>query len=334
MCNSGSSANLLAMSTLTAIELGERRIMPGDEVITAACGFPTTINPIIQVGAVPVFVDVDIPSYNTTLERLQEALSYKTKAVILTHTLGRPYDVKVIADWCKENNLWLIEDCCDALGSEVNGRKCGSFGDIGTCSFFPAKYSKSFRDWGRDCWCEPGSDNTCGRRFVSGYDHKYTYSRIGYNLQMTDMQAAVGCAQIAQLSYFNAVRVRNYRMLLEGVKDLTDIIIPPEYVDGMIPFGFPVTTIGERRPMVEFLEGAGIATRPLFAGNITRHPAMDGVNYRVSGDLTNSDTVYERTFWVGCWHGLTEKHIQYEIEKFRDYAHEIRFRNSRDSLKS
>lgn len=349
LCNSGSSANLLAMNTLTAIELGDRRIMPGDEVITAACGFPTTINPIIQVGAVPVFVDVDIPSYNTTLDRLEQARTYKTKAVILAHTLGRPYDVKAIAEWCKANNLWLIEDCCDALGSEVDGNKCGSFGDIGTCSFFPAhnittgeggaiftgnrldKYSKSFRDWGRDCWCRPGDDNTCGKRFANGRDHKYSYSRIGFNLQMTDLQAAVGCAQFEQLPAFNGQRVANYQQLLEGVKDLTDVFILPEYVPGMIPFGFPITCKGDRAEVVKFLNDAEIMTRPIFAGNILRHGYLDnyGVNYRVSGELNNSDTVYESSFWVGCYHGLNSEQINFVIEKFREYAHELRFRNSR-----
>ena len=345
LCNSGSSANLLAMSTLTAIELGDRRIMPGDEVITAACGFPTTINPIIQVGAVPVFVDVDIPSYNTTLERLQAALSYKTKAVILAHTLGRPYAVKEISEWCKENNLWLIEDCCDALGGDV-----GKYGDMATCSFFPAhnitcgeggavftdnlqlaKIAKSYRDWGRDCWCLPGSDNTCGKRFTTGYDHKYTYSRIGYNLQMTDMQAAVGCAQFEMLPTFNETRVHNFNRLLEGIQDLTDVFILPEYVEGMIPFGFPLTCKGERRPVEAFLNENEIMTRPIFAGNIIRHGYLDkyGVNYRVSGELTNSDTVYERSFWTGCYHGLNDEQIDYSIEKLREYAHSLRFNRSR-----
>lgn len=348
LCNSGSSANLLAMSALTAEELGERRILPGDEVITAACGFPTTINPIIQVGAVPVFVDVDIPSYNTTLERLEAAYSFKTKAVILAHTLGRPYDVVSIRQWCKSKNLWLIEDCCDALGSEINGTKCGSFGDIGTCSFFPAhnlncgeggavftdnqllaKLARSFRDWGRDCWCIPGDDNTCGKRFDSGYDHKYSYSRIGYHLSMTDLQAAVGCAQFQQLPAFNGQRVANFRQLLAGIQDLADVFILPEYIEGMIPFGFPLTIKSDRMDVIRFLESNEIATRPIFAGNITRHRSMHGVNYRVSGLLTNSDAVYEKSFWIGCWHGLNSEHIDYVIEKLREYVHEIRFRNSR-----
>lgn len=345
LCNSGSSANLLAMNTLTAIELGGRRIKRGDEVITTACGFPTTINPIIQVGAVPVFVDVDIPSYNTTLERLQAALSSKTKAVILAHTLGRPYDVKAISEWCGDNNLWLIEDCCDALGGDV-----GKYGDLATCSFFPAhnitageggavftdnqklaKYARSFRDWGRACWCEPGNDNTCGKRFDTGYDHKYTYSRIGFNLQMTDLQAAVGCAQIEQINTFNAQRILNFNRLLDGVKDLTDVFILPEYVDGMVPFGFPITCRGERRPVEQFLNDNEIMTRPIFAGNIIRHGYLDAyeVDYRVSGELTNSDIIYERSFWVGCWHGLGNKEIDYVIEKLREYAHNARFDKSR-----
>jgi CDP-6-deoxy-D-xylo-4-hexulose-3-dehydrase len=335
------------MSTLTAIELGDRRIMPGDEVITTACGFPTTINPIIQGGAIPVFVDIDIPSYNTTLDRLQAALSYKTKAVILAHTLGRLYDVKAIAEWCKANNLWLIEDCCDALGGDV-----GKYGDMATCSFFPAhnmttgeggavftdnqklaKYCRSYRDWGRDCWCNPGDDNTCGKRFDSGYDHKYTYSRIGYNLQMTDLQAAVGCAQFEMLPTFNETRVHNFKRLLEGVRDLTDVFILPEYVEGMIPFGFPITCKGERRPVEAFLNENEneIMTRPIFAGNIIRHGYLDAykVNYRVSGELTNSDTVYERSFWIGCYHGLNDEQIDYSIEKLREYAHSLRFNRSR-----
>lgn len=338
-CNSGSSANLLAIMALTAEEHGERRLMAGDEVITVAAGFPTTINPIIQAGAIPVFVDVTIPEYNSTVDMLDRALSFKTKAVILAHTLGRPYDVKAVKEWCKANRLWLIEDCCDALGSEVDGRKVGSFGDISTLSFFPAhnittgeggavltdngllaKIIRSYRDWGRDCWCQPGADNTCGRRFDFPYDHKYSYSRIGYNLKATEMQAAIGVAQLAELPAWNLRRIRNFRLLEEGLRRWGAFFILPHYTDGMIPFGFPVMPKCGRRDLVDFLERAGIVTRPLFAGNIIKHKSMDGVNWRKIGDLHNSDMVYDRAFWIGCWHGLTDDHMQYVVDKFREYV--------------
>lgn len=337
-CNSGSSANLLALTALTAHEFGENRLMPGDEVITVAAGFPTTINPIIQLGCVPVFVDVTIPEYNIDVSKLNDALSIKTKAVILAHTLGRPFNVEAVLDFCERNRLWLIEDCCDALGSEINGQKCGTFGDISTYSFFPAhnittgeggavctdvpimaKIVRSFRDWGRDCWCEPGQDNTCGRRFSGDYDHKYTFSRIGYNLKLTDMAASVGCAQMDKLHRFNAQRIANYRQLYNGLQRYGSHLILSPYTDGMIPFGFPITCKMKRQPFVDYLEANGIATRPLFAGNITRQPSMNDVNYRISGDLHNTDIVHDSTIWIGCWQGLNESHMDYIISKVGEY---------------
>ena len=337
-CNSGSSANLLALTALTAQELGDKRLLPGDEVITVACGFPTTINPIIQVGCIPVFVDVTIPEYNINIQELNIALSGKTRAVMIAHTLGRPFDVDAVSDFCERNDLWLIEDCCDALGSEYHGNKCGTYGDISTSSFFPAhnittgeggavytdspllaKIIKSYRDWGRDCWCEPGKDNTCGRRFATGSDHKYTFSRIGYNLKSTDMASAIGCAQMDKLHHFNAQRIANYRQLYSGLQRHGKHLILSPYIDGMVPFGFPITCKMERKPFVAFLESNGISTRPLFAGNITRQPSMEHVKYRIVGDLHNSDIVHNDTFWIGCWQGLNATHMDYVISKIGEY---------------
>ena len=337
-CNSGSSANLLALTTLTAIELGDKRLLPGDEVITVAAGFPTTINPIIQVGCIPVFVDITIPEYNIDITRLNDALNVDTKAVMIAHTLGRPFDIDAVQDFCERNGLWLIEDCCDALGSEYHGEKLGSFGDIGTGSFFPAhnittgeggiiftdspilaKIIKSFRNWGKDCWCNPGESNTCGKRFNGDYDHKYTFSRVGYNLAMTDMQAAIGCGQMNKLHRFNAQRIANYRQLYNGLRRHGAQLILSPYVDGMVPFGFPITCMIPRKPFVNYLEANGIATRPLFAGNITRQPSMAEVEYRLGSGLHNTDIVHDDTIWIGCWHGLNAMHMDYVIAKIGEY---------------
>lgn len=334
-CNSGSSANLLALTALTAKELGDRRILPGDEVITTALNFPTTVNPIVQIGALPVFVDVK-PDMTADMMEILKARSVKTKAVILAHTLGRPHDIANIAKYCKREGIWLIEDCCDALGTETKGAKVGTFGDLATLSFYPAhhittgeggcvltddpvlaKISTSFRDWGRDCWCAPGVDNTCGRRFASGRDHKYTYSRLGYNLKPTDFMGAIGCAQMDQVDMFNARRVANYSRLYDALLPLEKVAILP-LVDGMVPFGFPIIA-NDSRQLVAHLEANNIATRPVFAGNITKQPAYEDVNYRVSGHLHMTGLIHEHGFWIGCWHGLTDEQIDYTIEVIRGF---------------
>ena len=329
--NSGSSANLVAFSALTSPRLGERAIRPGDEVIGVAAGFPTTVNPIIQFGAVPVFVDIDIPTYNIDPEKIEAAISPRTKAIMLAHTLGNPFNLGVVTALCRKHGLWLIEDCCDALGSTYDGRKVGTFGDIGTLSFYPAHHitmgeggavftnndqlrtiAESFRDWGRDCYCGPGKDNTCGKRFCqrlgtlpAGYDHKYTYSHLGYNLKITDMQAACGLAQLAKVERFVQKRRENFAWLYARLKPCEEFLILPEATPGSDPswFGFPITLREnapiERTELLTYLDQEKVGTRLLFAGNLTRQPYMQGRNYRVSGELTQSDVVMNRTFWIG-----------------------------------
>ena len=349
--NSGSSANLVAFSTLTSPKLGERAIKPGDEVIGVAAGFPTTVNPILQFGAVPVFVDVELGTYNIDAAQIEAAISDKTKAIMLAHTLGNPYNLGVITALCKKYNLWLIEDCCDALGSTYDGKPVGTFGDIGTVSFYPAHHitmgeggavftnngelkqiAESFRDWGRDCYCAPGKDNTCGKRFCwklgklpEGYDHKYTYSHLGYNLKITDMQAACGLAQLDRLDEFVAARKRNFAYLTERLQSCTEFLILPQATENSDPswFGFPMTLKPEanlnRVDMLTYLDDAKVGTRLLFAGNLTRQPYMIGRNYRVSGELTNTDRVMNDTFWIGVFPGLTEAMLDHAVERIETF---------------
>lgn len=346
LVNSGSSANLLALSCLTSPELGERQLRPGDEVITVAAGFPTTVNPIIQNRLIPVFVDVTIPSYNVDARQLEAALSERTKVVMLAHTLGNPFDLDAVTAFTRKHNLWLIEDCCDAVGATYNGRPVGTFGDLATVSFYPAhhitmgeggcvltdrpklkKLVESFRDWGRDCWCEPGKSNTCGKRFgwqlgdlPHGYDHKYIYSHIGYNLKATDMQAAVGVAQLRKLPDFIATRRRNFAVLHTGLLDLEEFFILPEATSGSEPswFGFPLavrpTAPFDRRTVVDSLNRHAIDTRLLFGGNLVRQPAYHSVPHRVVGDLPNSDFVMNHVFWIGVFPGLSNRMIDFSIE--------------------
>ena len=341
--NSGSSANLVAFSALTSPKLGNRAIKNGDEVISVAAGFPTTVNPILQCNAVPVFVDVQLGSYNIDADLIEAAITTKTKAIMLAHTLGNPYDLQTITDLCKKYNLWLIEDCCDALGSTYDGRHVGTFGDIGTVSFYPAHHittgeggavftnngalariAESIRDWGRDCYCPPGTDNTCKNRFgwklgslPQGYDHKYTYSHLGYNLKMTDIQAACGLAQMDKLDTFVSVRRKNHDFLIEQLRECNrDLILPiPTPKSNPSWFGFPITLRDsvniERTDLLIALEKAKIGTRLLFAGNIIHQPYMKNQTYRVSGDLTNSDIVMNRTFWIGLHPSLTQEMLSY-----------------------
>ena len=349
--NSGSSANLVAFSTLTSPKLGERAIRPGDEVIGVAAGFPTTVNPILQFGAVPVFVDVDIPTYNIDPARIEAAISPKTKAIMLAHTLGNPYNLDVVVALCKKYGLWLIEDCCDALGSTYNGQMVGTFGDIGTLSFYPAHHitmgeggavftnnyelkqiAESFRDWGRDCYCAPGKDNTCNKRFCwklgdlpQGYDHKYTYSHLGYNLKITDMQAACGLAQLDRVDEFVAARKRNFSFLTNRLRDCEEFLILPQATPNSDPswFGFPITLRDNapvsRLDLLTYLDQHKIGTRLLFAGNLTRQPYMQGRNYRVVGDLANSDIVMNNTFWLGVYPGLGEEQLDFVAHKIEAF---------------
>ena len=349
--NSGSSANLIAFSTLTSPKLGARAICPGDEVIGVAAGFPTTVNPILQFGAVPVFVDVEIPSYNIDAGKVEAAIGPRTKAIMLAHTLGNPFNLDIITALCKKHGLWLIEDCCDALGSTYRGQKVGTFGDIGTLSFYPAHHitmgeggavftnnaglkqiAESFRDWGRDCYCPPGKDNTCGKRFCwklgdlpEGYDHKYTYSHLGYNLKITDMQAACGLAQLDKAPTFIEQRKRNYTYLRECLSDCAEFLILPEATAGSEPswFGFPITLRPNapvtRVDLLTYLDQEKIGTRLLFAGNLTRQPYMKGRNYRVSGELTNTDLVMNNTFWIGVQPALTEEMLATSATKISTY---------------
>ncbi|GLW89881.1 lipopolysaccharide biosynthesis protein RfbH [Actinokineospora globicatena] len=351
MTNSGSSANLLAVTALTSPRLGESRLRPGDEVITAAAGFPTTVNPIVQNGLVPVFVDVELGTYNTTPDRVLAAIGPRTRAVVLAHTLGNPFPVNEIAEIAAERELLLIEDNCDAVGSTHGGRLTGTFGDLSTVSFYPAHHItsgeggcvltgnlelarvvESLRDWGRDCWCAPGVDDTCHKRFdyqlgdlPHGYDHKYTFSHLGYNLKATDLQGALALSQLGKLPRFGQARRRNWRRMREGLSDLPGLLLP-EATAGSDPswFGFLVTVLPDagftRGELVRFLESRRIGTRLLFGGNITRQPAFRGVEHRVAGTLTNSDTITERTFWTGVYPGITDEMVDYVVETFHEFV--------------
>lgn len=359
LTNSGSSANLLAISALTSPKLGERRLKPGDEVITTACAFPTTVNPIIQNNLIPVFIDVDIGTYNIQVDKIEGAISKKTKAIFLAHTLGNPFHIDKILEICEKYNLWLIEDNCDALGSKYNEKYTGTFGHIATFSFYPAhhitmgeggalvtndnqlrKLIKSFRDWGRDCWCEPGHDNTCGKRFgwqlgslPFGYDHKYIYSHTGYNLKITDMQAAIGVEQLKKLPSFIKARKKNFILLYEGLKKFDKYFILPKIEPKADPswFGFPITIRKDagfaREEIIKYLENNKIATRMLFAGNIVRHPSFKNVNYRIYGNLKNTDFIMNNTFWLGVYPGFTNKIINYILEKFGEFFKKIKRKN-------
>ena len=349
--NSGSSANLVAFSTLTSPTLNERAIQPGDEVIGVAAGFPTTVNPILQFGAIPVFVDVELGTYNIDATKIEAAISPKTKAIMLAHTLGNPFNLDVITALCKKYNLWLVEDCCDALGTTYQGKKVGTFGDLATLSFYPAHHitmgeggavltneprlkriAESFRDWGRDCFCDPGKDNTCGKRFCwklgdlpEGYDHKYTYSHIGYNLKITDMQAACGLAQLDKAPAFVEKRKDNFAFLKSQLASCEKYLILPHATPNSDPswFGFPIT-LKENAPisrleLLQKLDAVKIGTRLLFAGNLTRQPSMIGRNYRVSGDLTNTDIVMNQTFWIGLQPALGHEALTFVCEQIKGH---------------
>jgi CDP-6-deoxy-D-xylo-4-hexulose-3-dehydrase len=350
--NSGSSANLVAFSALTSPLLRDRQVLPGSEVITAATGFPTTVNPAMTQGMVPVFVDVDIPTYNIIPELVEEAITPNTRAIMVAHTLGNPFDVGKIADIARRHKLWLIEDCCDALGATFGGRHVGTFGDIGTLSFYPAHHitmgeggavftshpalrraMETFRDWGRDCYCDPGKDNTCQRRFdwqlgelPYGYDHKYIYSHLGFNLKITDMQAAVGVSQLGHLEEFIAARRRNFDLLKSGLRLLEEFFILPEPTPNSEPswFGFVLTVRDgapfKRDAIVRHLNECGIGTRLLFGGNLVRQPYMTGRNFRVHGSLANSDTIMNQTFWIGVYPGLGDEHISYLLQVIWDFC--------------
>jgi CDP-6-deoxy-D-xylo-4-hexulose-3-dehydrase len=351
-CNSGSSANLLAVSALTSPLLGNEALRPGDEVITCAAGFPTTVNPILQLGLIPVFVDVEIPTYNIRADLIEAAVTPRTRAIVIAHALGNPFDLATVAAIAARHNLWLVEDCCDALGATYGGRPVGSFGDAATLSFYPAHHIttgeggavfvnrsllkravESIRDWGRDCWCAPGKDNTCQKRFdwqlgdlPHGYDHKYIYGHLGYNLKMTDMQAAVGLAQLDRLDGFITARRRNFAHLRDGLAELADVLILPEATPGSDPswFGFPLTLREDapfgREELVANLNDHGIGTRNLFGGNLVRQPYMQGRDFRVAGDLAASDMVMRRTFWIGVYPGLGEPQIEFVIDRIRAFC--------------
>jgi CDP-4-dehydro-6-deoxyglucose reductase, E1 len=348
LVNSGSSANLVALSSLTSKKLGDQRLRAGDEVITVAAGFPTTVNPIIQNNLVPVFVDVEIPTYNIDVSALEEALSPRTRAVMMAHTLGNPFDVDAVVEFVKKHDLYLVEDCCDAVGSTYRGRKVGTFGDFATTSFYPAHHitmgeggcvltnsgplrtiADSVRDWGRDCWCAPGVDNTCGKRFdwklgdlPQGFDHKYTYTHIGYNLKPTDMQAAVGVAQLKKLDSFVLARKLNFQSLYAGLKDLQEYFILPEPTVNSDPswFGFPLYVRENagisRNEWVQYLESHNVMTRLLFGGNLIRQPAYEGVAHRVVGRLAGSDRVMNNVFWIGIYPGIRSEALEYVLEIF------------------
>lgn len=349
--NSGSSANLVAFSTLTSPRLGQRAIKQGDEVIGVAAGFPTTVNPILQFGAVPVFVDVDLATHNINASLIEAAITPKTKAIMLAHSLGNPFNLEVVTALCKKYNLWLVEDCCDALGATYNGQMVGSFGDIATLSFYPAHHitmgeggavftnnpelkliAESFRDWGRDCYCAPGKDNTCNKRFCwklgglpEGYDHKYTYSHLGYNLKISDMQAACALAQMDRVDDFISARKANYAYLKNRLQSCANYLHLPEATPNSAPswFGFPVVLkedAGVKRvDLLNYLDQNKIGTRLLFAGNLTRQPYMIGRNFRVSGELTNTDIVMNQTFWLGVFPGLQTEHLEYIATKLEEF---------------
>jgi len=349
--NSGSSANLIAFSTLTSPKLKERAIQKGDEVISVAASFPTTVNPIIQFGAIPVFIDIKIPTYNIDENRIEDSITNKTKAIMLAHTLGNPFNVKKIKEICDKYNLWLIEDSCDALGSKFNNQNVGTFGDLATLSFYPAHHitmgeggavftnskkleriAESFRDWGRDCYCEPGKDNTCNKRFdwklgdlPFGYDHKYTYSHLGYNMKITDMQAACGLAQLNSLNEFIKKRKNNFNFLYKNLKNLEEFFILPEPEKNSEPswFGFPLSLKKNnnynRNDFIKYLSDRKIGTRLLFSGNLTKQPYMKNKNFKVHGELKNTDFIMENTFWIGLYPGLSEKHLQYSVDTMQNF---------------
>ena len=349
--NSGSSANLVAFSTLTSPRLGDRAIRPGDEVIGVAAGFPTTVNPILQFGAVPVFVDIDLATHNVDASLIEAAISPKTRAIMLAHSLGNPFNLEVVTALCRKYGLWLVEDCCDALGATYDGRMVGTFGDIGTLSFYPAHHitmgeggavftnhaelkliAESFRDWGRDCYCAPGKDNTCNKRFCwklgdlpEGYDHKYTYSHLGYNLKISDMQAACALAQMDRVDEFIRVRRANFAYLHERLASCEDFLHLPQATPKSDPswFGFPVVlkeSSGARRvDLLQFLDQNRIGTRLLFAGNLTRQPYMAGRNFRVSGALANTDIVMNQTFWLGVYPGLGREQLEFVATKLEEF---------------
>ena len=349
--NSGSSANLVAFSTLTSPKLGEKAIKKGDEVVGVAAGFPTTVNPIIQFGAVPVFVDVDLKTHNINTDLIEGAITPKTRAIMLAHTLGNPFNLQRIREICDKYNLWLIEDCCDALGATYNEMHVGTFGDIATCSFYPAHHitmgeggavftnnselitiAESFRDWGRDCYCDPGCENTCGKRFSQklgdlplGYDHKYTYSHLGYNLKISDMQAACGLAQLKRLPDFIIKRNSNFNYLLKRMSTLTDFLDFTEPTKNSKPswFGFPITikesSIFRRIDLIKYLNQNKVDTRLLFAGNLTKQPSILGAEYRVVGELPNTNITMNQTFWIGVYPGLDKEHLDYISEKIEEF---------------
>lgn len=351
LTNSGSSANLLAISSLTSPKLGERRLNPGEEVITTACGFPTTLNPIIQNNLIPVFIDVELGTYDIQTDLLEDAITDKTKAIFISHTLGNPADLSTVAEIAQDHRLWLIEDNCDALGSRYDGKYTGTFGDLSTFSFYPAhhmtmgeggavltdnndlkKIILSFRDWGRDCWCDTGQDNSCCKRFSwqlgqlpYGYDHKYTYSHIGYNLKVTDMQAAIGVAQLKKLPQFIEKRKENFQILFDGLKAYEKYLLLPSATQNSDPcwFGFPImireNAQFNRKDLVDYLENNKIATRMLFGGNMLKQPAYTDIKYRIVGGLDNTDRVMNDLFWIGVYPGLTKEMIDYILTKFQNF---------------
>jgi CDP-6-deoxy-D-xylo-4-hexulose-3-dehydrase len=352
LVNSGSSANLCAFSCLTSPRLSDRQIKPGDEVITVAAGFPTTLNPIIQNNCVPVFIDVTTPTYQADASQLEAALSERTRAVMIAHTLGNPFDLDLVASFAKKHKLWFVEDCCDALGARYKGQNVGTFGDIATVSFYPAHHittgeggavvtdnallktlAESFRDWGRDCWCEPGKDNTCGKRFEwqlgelpCGYDHKYIYSHIGYNLKMTDMQAAVGLSQLQKLPTFIQARLQNFRYLYERLKPYEDVLELPESTPAAEPswFGFPIGVREDapftRDALTRELDAKRIGTRLLFGGNLVRQPAYQNIKYRVAHDLSRTDYIMRSVFWLGIFPGLNETMLDFVAETIGSFV--------------
>jgi len=347
--NSGSSANLVAFATLTSPKLGDRAIKKGDEVIGVAAGFPTTVNPIVQFGAIPVFVDVDLKTHNVNADLIEAAITPKTKAIMLAHTLGNPYNLEKVKALCDKYNLWLVEDCCDALGAEYNGKHVGTFGDIATCSFYPAHHitmgeggavftnnselvtiAESFRDWGRDCYCDPGCDNTCEKRFEQqlgelpqGYDHKYTYSHLGYNLKISDMQAACGLAQLERLPEFIKKRNKNFAYLKNTLSNLTEFINLPQATENSTPswFGFPITLKEgvDRVKLIQYLDSYKIGTRLLFAGNLTKQPYFSDIEYRIVGDLINTDITMNQTLWLGIYPALGEVQLDFIAEKIENF---------------
>ena len=354
--NSGSSANLVAFNTLTSEKLGDKAIKPGDEIISVAAGFPTTVNPIFQFGAIPVFIDVEIGTYNIQVDKIEEAITSKTKAIMIAHTLGNPFDLESIISICKKYNLWLIEDCCDALGAKYNGQTVGTFGDIATLSFYPAHHitmgeggavftnngklkmiAESIRDWGRDCFCPPGIDNTCRKRFEwqlgdlpNGYDHKYTYSHIGYNLKITDMQAACGLAQLNKADIFIRKRKENFEFIHNRLSILTEFLILPKKTLNSDPswFGYPITIKPNspftRLELINYLESHKIGTRLLFAGNLTRQPYMINMVYKTNGVLENTDLIMNNTFWIGLQPSLTFNMLDYSTNKIIEYVNKFK----------